>query len=95
MNSMDEYLGKRMQNWAAMRKPPANGKVRLLHAAAHIARMQSGEIIKLPHNADSILQRLSKFIANRSWYWDCSPKFFDWTIVYSFETNLVNLRLRF
>ncbi len=94
MDPMDEYLEKRLQNWAAMRQPPPNGKARLLRAAAQIAHFQPGEILKLPPSAEPFLTRLLKINTHRNWYWDDSPKFFDWTIVYSFEMRLVNQRLR-
>jgi hypothetical protein len=94
MDPMDEYLGKRIQNWAAGHKPPVNGRMRLLRSAAQVAYLQSrGGAKNTPE--DHLLVRLLKTNLNRKRHHDYSSKFFDWTIVYSFEMSLVNLKLMF
>ena len=95
MDPMDAYLGKRMKNWVATHRPPANGKARLLRTAAQITLIHPREINRLPPNPDPFMLRILKSNANRHWHQDYSPIFFNWTIVYSFETSLANLRLMY
>jgi hypothetical protein len=93
MEPMDEYLGKRMQNWAARYGPPANGKARLLRNAAQAAYLRSHKTVRSVPEEHVLFRLFSSF--NRKRYREDTNKFFDWTIVYSFEMSLVNLRLMF
>ncbi len=87
MDMMDTYLRKRLQNWAAKKQPPVHSKVRLLHTAARITHLRLDEH---PH-----LYRPAKITPHRHGYREHSTRVFDWTIVYSFEMSLANLRLMY
>jgi hypothetical protein len=95
MDPIDVYLGKRIRNWASSYKPPANGKTRLLRAAALTPTHNLAETENDIARFDLFRLRFFRFTTPFSWHRDFSAKFFDWTIVYSFETSLVNLRLMY
>jgi hypothetical protein len=95
MDLMDEYLGKRLQNWAAKNTPPVNGKVRLLRAASQAAYSPPRQASSVVSLGVELLGRLLKLTHYQKRPQDYSPKFYDWTLVYSFELSLVNLRLMF
>jgi hypothetical protein len=95
MDPMDDYLGKRLQNWVANTRPPAYGKSQLLRNAAQITYLRSYRPAKLASPNHHPLWRLLRTGFNRNQRHDEPTKIFDWTIVYSFELSLVNLKLMF
>jgi hypothetical protein len=95
MESIDEYLGRRLRNWASSYKTPANGKARLLSAAALTPSHPPRETKQKFSHFDPYFLHFFKLNTHFTWHRDFSTRFFDWTIVYSFETSLVNLRLMY
>ena len=95
MDPMDNYIEKHMQNWAARSRPPINSRSRLLRSAAQAAYLRAKSSTSTSAHADHYLVRLLKTNMNRKGSREYSTKFFDWTIVYSFEMSLVNLKLMF
>ncbi len=95
MDPLDDYIGKRLQNWAARARPPAYGKALLLRNAAQAAYFRSNQAGKTTPSIHHPIWRLLRTSANRKQRRDCPAQFIDWTIVYSFELSLVNLKLMF
>jgi hypothetical protein len=95
MDPMDDYIGKRMQNLVGKARPPAPGKAQLLRNAAQVAYLRAYRPAEADSQIHHPLWRLLKTGANRKQRHLEPTKFFDWTIVYSFELSLVNLKLMF
>jgi hypothetical protein len=89
MDLSELQLEKRLKNWAACRRPPPGGKARLLRAASSqtygFSKRSASE--RLTDN-----KKFSKGLQNRSG--DSFHGFFDWSIVFTLEVSMVNLRLR-
>jgi hypothetical protein len=81
---MDDYLEKRLQNWAAQQKPPDDGKMRLLRAISCTSNRQYTE----PSLPDSGTHWFSIGSIFRKGYHNDAPRIFEWPVASSFEINL-------
>ena len=95
MDLFDDYLESVLRHWVSSRRPPLDGKARLLDAASlQSLRLSRKTFVERLLN----INRDNK--SERNWFGggyrfnDPFHGFNDWSIVYTLEVSMVNIRLR-